>query len=230
MMYKTWKLNSEQFVTYNSRRYVRFEQKKNGCSYIIRLSFCQMDILNDIVHLITVKEKTNLNIPLGNGIVFMMNYTDRPCIHYFDRYSHRYFAFSERSWRKYITYVHRRLISVIKYERRTRDCQCSLANESNRGDRHTAAISHIKARVQKEPTEEEEEEGEEEEKTAKAHRVLSRASTHDAMGTEWNNRTLFQRWCNTNDRKVSNKDSGFEDERVSVMDIEDENEYAISNA
>ena len=153
-MYRRWRLSRDQDVTFTSQRYVVFSHRKHGYNYSLYLSFCQMDILKDIIHLITVKGKSNLYIPLGNGVVFMKRNASRPCIQHFTRYRHQYFLFSEHSWRRYINNVHRRVISLIKYDRRRKDCQCSLANELNMSYRHSGSVSYVKTQRQHEAVDE----------------------------------------------------------------------------
>ena len=137
MMYKRWRLSKEQYVTFVAQKYVEFLHRNHGSSYSVYLSFCQMDILNDIIHLIAVKGRTDLYIPLGNGIIFMLKQSNRPCIQHISGKYRRYFFFHEQSWRRYISYVHPRLISVMKHDRRRKDCQCALANEINMSGEYT---------------------------------------------------------------------------------------------
>lgn len=207
-MYKKWKLDSEQHVSFVSQKYVAFVHRSRGKTYRLCLSFCQVDILKDIIHLIMVKGENNLYIPLGSGIVFMLKDDSQPCIQHLSRHYRRYFMFHKQSWRRYINYVHRRLISVIKYDRRSKDCQCSLANEINLSCGYRNALSHTKTTGES------------------THcQVLFRPTAHDAMEDERHNRSLFQRRCDSSDRKASDSNCSHEDERDSEMVVEDENEY-----
>jgi hypothetical protein len=212
-MYKTWKLNKEQYVSFIGQKFVEFSHRKHDWTYSIFLSFCQVDILNDIIYLIRAKGKTNLYIPLGNGIVFMMKNSNRPCIQHFSRHNRRYFLFHDQSWYRYINYVHPRLISVMKYDRRSKDCQCSLANEINISHKYTNAVSRAKTRRWQYCQESEQ------------RQVLSRTAAHDMLEGGRSDRSLFQRRCHSNDRQASDSDSSFEDKNDSKMDIEVENEH-----
>ena len=211
-MYKRWKLSSNQYVSFVSQKYVEYSHRRHGRSYSVCLSFCQVDILKDIIHLITVKGKETLYIPLGNGIVFMMKNTNRPCIQHFTRRGRRYFMFDEEAWHRYIAHVHPELMTFVRYDRRCEDCQCALANEVNQSRGYTDAVSSAKARRRQYRN------------GSESRQVLFRTTTHDAVANEGNNHSLFQRRCRSVDRQASDFDSGFEDERDDQMDIANEDE------
>ena len=210
-MCETWKLSKEQSVTFVAQKLVTFSQRKHGAVYSIHLSFCQIDILRDIIDLIEVKGASNLYIPLGNGIVFMMRHRDRPSIQYFKKRRHSYFVFTTLSWNRFIRHIFKRLRSLLRYDRRNQDCQCALADENNAFNRYSENTSYFDER------------DEYSDRDSERKQILSRSSKHDSMEDEWSNRSIFRRRSHSNDRETCYADFSFKDEEDCEISIEDEN-------
>ena len=107
----------------------------------------------------------------------------------------------------------------MKYDRRSKDCQCALANEINTSRQHTRAVSYArKRRLQHYDQPQRQQDAEQ-------CQVLFRTTAHDALEGERSDRSLFQRRCHSNDREASDSDSSCEDAGDSKMDFEAENEH-----
>ena len=99
-----------------------------------------------------------------------------------------------------------------------------MANELNMSYRHSGPVSYDKTRRQYEVGAESDQQNDERSEQ-EGRKVLFRTTAHDALETRRDNHSLFQRRSDSNDRQTSDVDSGFEDEKDSEMDIENENEY-----
>ena len=184
-MSEEWKLDKEQRVVYVHHRYVYFQQKKHDSSYMIFLNFCQVDILNDIIRLITLKGATNLHIPLGGGVLFTWK-DNKACLHYMGRCSRCYILFHRLAWDYYIRHAHKHLITLVRNDRRYKDCECALANVRNTSFGHTKPLPYTAKRRQE----------------RKRRRVLFRQTAHDAMeNKERDDASVFHKRNHSSDSK-----------------------------
>ena len=225
-MFESWRLDDEQRVVYLHGRYMYFQQQKYGSNYIIFLSFNQVDILHQIIRRFSLQRDgdESLYFPLGNGVNFMFK-NSHACIQFFTKGTRRYIRFHPEAWDTYMNYVHPKVITLLNHERRSKDCECTLANERNHSFGYPKGVSRSTNRT----TEQHErrrrrrhQNHEGSEKKAK-RRVLFREAAYDALEDKKNRQdgSLFQQRYHTGDWE-DNTDRSGEDTDVSSMDTENE--------
>lgn len=207
-MYDTWKLSEDQCVVYVHQRYIYFQQKRHGSSYMIFLNFHQFSIIDEVIRRFPlIDEMDKLYFPLGNGVTFTIK-NNRACIQYIDKRIRRYILFHYDAWTYYITRVHSELMTLVKHERRYKGCECTLANERNISFGHSRNIRRFKRRSKD-----------------RRRKVLSRQTTYDTLeNDERENHSLLHRRRHSSHREDSVMSGCFEDTKSFTMVDEQENE------
>lgn len=228
-MFESWQLDDEQRVVYLHGRYMYFQQQKHGSNYVIFLSFHQVDILHQIIQRFALSlqrdAEESLYFPLGNGVNFMFK-NSRACIQFFTKGTRRYILFHPKAWDTYMNYVHSKVITLLNHERRSKDCECALANERNHSFGYPKGVSRSTDRTteryeRRRRRHRRSHEGGE--KKAK-RRVLFREAAYDVLEDKknWQDHSLFQQRHHTGDWEDNNTDRSGEDSDVSSMDTENE--------
>ena len=128
---KTWKLDSQQYVSADYQRYVYFQhcnkRNKQGKWRGITLSWRQFLNLNDIIKDLNTFKNMKY-YPLGKYLWLQFHKTH---IQFYHCRLNRYFTFHNLSWSKYVKETHRHILSFLRHEATTlHDCQQDATHET----------------------------------------------------------------------------------------------------